>query len=311
VGAQYCRGYACDDATRRHFDPLYDAAVAFEEFRDSVGMGISVGAANTLLAMNSPGHMTPEAEAEYYVQPTNRTERVVSAITEVVLLVGIPVALKELAPARSEPSPTGIRVEGRGAGPKPALEPVPTTTKPTSEPIVRGQADIDAGVASPEQTRLGVLRDDKSVRDQLYPSRTRKSVREGLERKATDAEGNIRCQGADCDVPGGRIIEPGKGSPDHDPKLVETHNTVGFNTDQPTRNALFNQTTKKILCINCQKKQGGATTETYRRDVGPNFKPRPTRRTAGTESQAPARPATGTEGGAPPRPASTPREEDK
>jgi len=172
VGAEYCRAYTCDDAARRHFDPLYDASVAFEEFRDSVGMGISVGAANTLLAMNSPGHMTPEAEAEYYVQPANRTEKVVSFITEVALLVGIPVAMKELAPARSEPAPTGLRVEGRGsAGPRPALEPVPTTTKPASEPIVRNQADVDAitsgdaGVPAPEQTRFGVLKDDKSVRD--------------------------------------------------------------------------------------------------------------------------------------------------
>jgi hypothetical protein len=149
VGAQYCRGYACDDSARRHFDPLYDAAKSFEEFRDSVGMGISIGAANTLLAMNSPGHMTPEAEAEYYVQPTNRTEKVVSVVTEIALLVGIPVALKELAPARSEPAPTGLRVEGRAAGPKPALEPVPTTTKPSTSLPPRQPAPGDPDFIGP------------------------------------------------------------------------------------------------------------------------------------------------------------------
>ncbi len=63
VGADYCRGYSCEDGTRRQFDPLYNMAQAWNEFRESVGMGISIGAANTLLAANSPGHMTPQARA--------------------------------------------------------------------------------------------------------------------------------------------------------------------------------------------------------------------------------------------------------
>ena len=138
---------------------------------------------------------------------------------------------------------------------KPALDPVPTTTNPES-----GTAKV------------------RSVRKRDYPYRERKATQQRLEDAAKDAEGNIRCQSPDCSVPGGRVLEPGEGTPQHTPPLVETHNEVGWNTDQPTRNNLFNETAEELHCIQCQKKEGGRTTQTYRRDTGPKYQPKPTRK---------------------------------
>ncbi len=81
IGAEHCRGYACSAETRRQVDPLFAVTDRFEEAglflrrkAGEIGMGISIAAANTLKAVNSPGHMTPEAEQRYYVQPETPTE---------------------------------------------------------------------------------------------------------------------------------------------------------------------------------------------------------------------------------------------
>ena len=55
------------------------------EFAGEVGMGISVAAANFLKALNSPGHMTREAEREYYVQPQTQTEHRAALVTDLAL----------------------------------------------------------------------------------------------------------------------------------------------------------------------------------------------------------------------------------
>jgi RHS repeat-associated protein len=126
-------------------------------------------------------------------------------------------------------------------------------------------------VSGPPQRRAG------SVRNQDYPQRVRTGTTERLEAGARDPGGVIRCQGADCAQPGGRVLQPGQGTPQHVPPLVETHNEAGWNTDQPTRNNLFNDTAEELHCIECQKKEGGQTRQTYRRDTGPDYKPKPKR----------------------------------
>ncbi len=60
----------------------------------------------------------------------------------------------------------------------------------------------------------------------------------------------------------------------HDPALVDTHNSRGWNTDQATRNNLYNDTITGVNCRTCQAKEGGSIGKTYRTDTGPDFKPR-------------------------------------
>jgi RHS repeat-associated protein len=118
-----------------------------------------------------------------------------------------------------------------------------------------------------------------SVRNRDYPNRPWKSTRDRLEAGAKDAEGNIRCQDPSCQVPEGRVQQPGEGTAQHNPPLVETHNTIGYDTDQPTRTRLYNETADALHCIQCQRAEGGRTQQTYRQDTGPNYKPKPTRAT--------------------------------
>jgi RHS repeat-associated protein len=132
--------------------------------------------------------------------------------------------------------------------------------------------------------------DPESVRNANYPTRIRKSRRKELEDAAKDELGNIRCQGPNCAVEDGRILEPGKASPEHIPELVKTHNEKGWDTDQPTRNNLFNETAKEVRCIECQRKQGGETKETYRKDTGPNFVPRKPRAKPEASQPSPEKP---------------------
>src|ERR1051325_816561 len=54
-----------------------------------------------------------------------------------------------------------------------------------------------------------------SIRKSDYPTRIQKATRERLENAAKDADGNIHCQ--NCD----KSLEPGKGTPEHNPSLVE------------------------------------------------------------------------------------------
>lgn len=92
IGAEQCRAYACSSETRRQVDPLFAVTHRFEEASlllrrkaGEMGMGISIAAANTLKALNSPGHMTPEAERRYYVHPETPTEDLASRLTEIAL----------------------------------------------------------------------------------------------------------------------------------------------------------------------------------------------------------------------------------
>jgi hypothetical protein len=112
----------------------------------------------------------------------------------------------------------------------------------------------------------------ESVRKLLYPTRVRKATMQRLEAAARDANGDIRCQSCN------KTLQVGEGTPEHSPALVDTHNTLGYDTDQPTRNNLFNSTATELHCIDCQKAQGGRMTTRYRTDTGPNFRPRPSRR---------------------------------
>jgi hypothetical protein len=124
-----------------------------------------------------------------------------------------------------------------------------------------------AGAGRPQPNTLG-SNGGNSVRKQNYPSRTRKPVKEKLVEKAKDKDGDIRCM--TCN----KKTDPKDATVEHDPKLVDTHNTKGYNTDQKTRNDLYNDTAKGISCKTCQSKQGGSTTDTYRTDTGPGYSPR-------------------------------------
>lgn len=112
-----------------------------------------------------------------------------------------------------------------------------------------------------------------SVRKELYPTRVRKATKTALVKKRTGSDGVMHCAKCDC------VITAANASVEHDPPLVQTHNSTGFNVDQATRNDLYNQTAADLNCLDCQKKQGGQMShcENYREDTGPNFKPRPTR----------------------------------
>jgi RHS repeat-associated protein len=158
--------------------------------------------------------------------------------------------------------------------------------------IVEGHSGSTNGtvsIESPSQnnapTKVGDADSDQnyerpsgSVRKQDYPTRERKPTRERLEEAATGTDGQIRCQGPDCAVEGGRVLAPGEGTVEHNPPLVQTHNEQGYNTDQETRNDLYNETATEIHCIDCQRRQGGQTKERYRRDVGPEYEPRQPRK---------------------------------
>jgi len=108
------------------------------------------------------------------------------------------------------------------------------------------------------------------IRADLYPSRVRKKTRKALDKKATGPDGKMRCAKCNC------VITATTASVQHDPPLVETHNTTGYNVDQPTRNNLYNSTASDLNCLPCQKSEGGTMshTQNYRTDTGPNFKPR-------------------------------------
>jgi RHS repeat-associated protein len=107
----------------------------------------------------------------------------------------------------------------------------------------------------------------QSVRKKLYPTRPRKTVKESTIAKATDSKGNVIC--AKCNN------STDKPTMQHDPALVDSHNSADYDTDQTTRNNIYNDTITEVNCESCQKSEGGATRATYREDKGPNFKPRP------------------------------------
>jgi RHS repeat-associated protein len=110
----------------------------------------------------------------------------------------------------------------------------------------------------------------KSVRKELYPTRARKSVQNKMIADATNANGDVVCN--ECKK---ATKQP---TMQHDPALVTTHNAKGYNTDQKTRNQLYNDTITEVNCKQCQSKEGGATQERYRTDKGPNYKPRKSRK---------------------------------
>ncbi len=148
-----------------------------------------------------------------------------------------------------------------------------------TEVVVEKNDGIGVETKSIDAPNKGVDQRAKgSVRKQDYPTRVRKPVKEKLEKNATDSNGQIRCQNKNCDSKGGKPLRKGEGTVEHEPELVKTHNEKGYDTDQPTRNDLYNDTAKEIHCKGCQSKQGGSTKEKYRRDTGPNYKPRPSRK---------------------------------
>ncbi|WCM98909.1 RHS domain-containing protein [Acidovorax sp. GBBC 1281] len=120
-------------------------------------------------------------------------------------------------------------------------------------------------------------RSGPGIREKLYPSRVRKKTRTELEEKQKGSDGNIACAICSCQ------LGPGNTSVQHSPPLVETHNNLGFNTDQAGRNDLYNSTADSLVCLPCQKAEGGTMSHTqqYRTDTGPQFKPRKSRRKDG------------------------------
>jgi RHS repeat-associated protein len=112
-----------------------------------------------------------------------------------------------------------------------------------------------------------------NIRSDLYPSRVRKPTRQALEKKATGSDGKMRCGKCNCVITSGKA---GNATVAHNPPLVTSHNTKGWDGDQKLRNNLYNETATDLECIDCQKKQGGSMShcQNYRNDIGPNFKPR-------------------------------------
>ncbi len=108
------------------------------------------------------------------------------------------------------------------------------------------------------------------IRKENYPTRVRKPKMKQLVENATDSNGITRCQKCSCDLTGQtKTVQ-------HEPPLVETDNTLGYDTDQKTRNDLYNSTATEIHCLECQRSEGGqlSHTQTYRTDTGSNYEAR-------------------------------------
>ncbi len=111
------------------------------------------------------------------------------------------------------------------------------------------------------------------VRKDLYPTRVRKNTRTNLEAKTTNSAGKMTCGNCGCE------ITRATSSVQHNPALVDTHNTLGYDTNQSTRNDLYNSTATDLHCLPCQKSEGGTLShqKNYRTDTGPNFEPKKTK----------------------------------
>ncbi|MBC3876123.1 RHS repeat-associated core domain-containing protein [Undibacterium sp. LX15W] len=155
---------------------------------------------------------------------------------------------------------------------EPVSRPGTTIAKPARDAAPKNQS-VEPDVSDVRFTRI----DRKSVRSTDYPTRERKATTKRLEEGATGSDGVIRCQGQNCKVQGGRELAPGEGTPQHIPSLVDTHNRIGYDTNQRIRNDLYNETAKELHCLDCQHGEGGSTTARYRRDVGPNYEARQSR----------------------------------
>lgn len=168
-------GHAGSDAQARHQGKYRGEPLVSRDTLGEIGIGISVGSANVLLSLNSPGHMAPAFEQEYYVQPQTRTELIASTVTEMVLLVGVPVALKQISEARAAGSQRPSLRAGRAGADVPAennLSPgqraanlresslgngtAPTAgekaqagTRSSAEPVVPAPKASDVDVSSP------------------------------------------------------------------------------------------------------------------------------------------------------------------
>lgn len=133
-------------------------------------------------------------------------------------------------------------------------------------------ATIDLVTGFGDEAKKAAKVVNTSVRKDLYPTRARKSTVEKAKNNSRDANGNIVCDKCKDAVPESQVTMQ------HEPALVDTHNSLGWNTDQPTRNNLYNETITGVNCRKCQAQEGGSMKKKYRRDTGPNFKPRKKRR---------------------------------
>ena len=112
------------------------------------------------------------------------------------------------------------------------------------------------------------------VRKDLYPTRVRSATKRRLEQQATAPDGNMYCPKCNAQMTSQTA------SVQHEPPLVETHNSIGYNTDQKTRNDLYNSKATELNCLACQKSEGGVLSHrhNYREDTGPNYEPRKSRK---------------------------------
>jgi hypothetical protein len=102
-----------------------------------VGMGISIAAANTLKAINSPGDMPPDKAREYYLQPENETEHHAALIADVVI-TALPLAAKAPEGAVLRSTRTGEAESGLSLGQRTAVieEARAAATEPAAAPAV-------------------------------------------------------------------------------------------------------------------------------------------------------------------------------
>jgi hypothetical protein len=178
-----------------------------------VGMGISIAAANTLKAINSPGDMPPDKAREYYIQPQNETEHHAALITDVVLAAA-PLAVKvvprgrtgaslrpgtvvaadgEIEAAAAKAAPTGTVIEDAAAGGTKVVKAggIPEPQPPVSETA----PTTSAPKVAKRQRYMGKT-----------PGKGSKTGREVIERmkaegrivEAEDGTLHVRCPGGDC-----------------------------------------------------------------------------------------------------------------
>lgn len=105
-------------------------------------------------------------------------------------------------------------------------------------------------------------------RNNQYPHGNTKTVRDQVIAKHTDAKGNV------IDPETGQIIPKDQVTIEHKRSVVDHWNKEGYNQTQAERNAWFNDPDNLSVKPKSANSSEGATVgQTYRQDVGPDYKP--------------------------------------
>jgi RHS repeat-associated protein len=241
-----------------------------------IGMGISIAAANFLKALNSPGHMTPEYEREYYLQPQTPTEKLAADVTDIGLTAA-PLLTKALPRGRASTSlrpvrsvaadaevevatakaaPTGTVIEDAASGGTKAVE---TTGIPEPQP------PVSAPRVSKRQLYMGKT-----------PGKGSKTGREVIERmkaegrivEAEDGTLQVRCPGGDC-------VDMSATDMSHLDDAVKYWNREGYKQgpkSEPVREFMRDPENYELEPSKTNRSRGARMPDRYR---GPEPKPAP------------------------------------